>query len=59
MSGPMNPYKDGKIGVVEEGAYADVILWDGNPLESLEIIKDYDRLRLVMKDGVIFKNTLQ
>jgi imidazolonepropionase-like amidohydrolase len=58
MSGPMNPYREGKLGVIEPGAYADVILWDGNPLEELEILKQGQLLRLVMKDGTIYKNTL-
>ncbi len=34
----MNPYPDGKLGVIEEGAYADILLIDGNPLEDLSVI---------------------
>ncbi|WP_298850366.1 hypothetical protein [uncultured Ruegeria sp.] len=30
----MNPYPEGKLGVIEEGAYADILLIDGNPLED-------------------------
>ena len=58
MSGPMNPYKDGTLGVIEKGAYADILLWNGNPLENLELILDDEKLQVIMKDGVIYKNTL-
>jgi imidazolonepropionase-like amidohydrolase len=58
-SGAKNPYKEGPLGVIVEGAYADMILVDGNPLEDVAVLANYDRnIRLVMKDGVIFKNTL-
>ncbi|MCP2025182.1 imidazolonepropionase-like amidohydrolase [Flavobacterium sp. HSC-32F16] len=58
MSGPRNPYPK-KLGVIEEGAYADILLLDGNPLTNLSIIEDYEKkLLLIMKDGVIYKNTL-
>jgi imidazolonepropionase-like amidohydrolase len=38
LTGVMNPYPHGKLGVIEEGAYADIILVDGNPLEDLSAI---------------------
>ena len=40
MSGPRNPYQAGPLGVVAEGAYADLILVDGNPLENLDLVAD-------------------
>ncbi len=58
MSGLRNPYTEGDIGVVEEGAYADLLLVDGNPIEDLGAITDPDNLKIIMKDGEIFKNTL-
>jgi imidazolonepropionase-like amidohydrolase len=59
MSGPnQHPYPDGDLGVVREGAYADLLLVDGNPLEELSAVTDTDNLRIIMKDGVIYKNTL-
>ena len=59
MSGPnQNPYQEGDLGVVKEGAYADLLLVDGNPLEDLSAVTDQDNLRIIMKDGKIFKNTL-
>jgi imidazolonepropionase-like amidohydrolase len=58
-SGPKNPYKEGSLGVIEAGAYADLILVDGDPLADVGILADYDNtIKLVMKDGEIFKNTL-
>ncbi len=56
-SGEMNPYKEGTLGTVEEGGYGDVIIVDGNPLEDLEMIKR-DHVRVVVKDGVVYKDTL-
>jgi imidazolonepropionase-like amidohydrolase len=59
MSGPRNPYTAGKLGVVQEGAYADLLLVDGDPTQNLEIIADPDKnFRIIMKDGKIYKNTL-
>jgi imidazolonepropionase-like amidohydrolase len=58
LSGFINPYPD-KLGVVEEGALADLILVDGNPLENLDLVADANRtFKIIMKDGRIYKNTL-
>jgi hypothetical protein len=63
-------YHDGRLGVIEQGAYADILLVDGNPLEDITVnggnelwLKapkptPIETLRLIMKDGVIYKNTL-
>ena len=57
--GPLNPYPDGPIGVIVEGAYADILLVNGNPLENIEIMLDpNENLAVIMKDGKIYKNTL-
>jgi len=56
-SGGMNPYKYGSLGVIEEGGYADVIIVRGNPLASLDALQR-DNVQFVMKDGVVYKNTL-
>ncbi len=59
MSGPRNPYRDGPLGVIREGAYADILLVDGNPLENIEVLTDpAENIDLIMKDGVVFKNQL-
>ena len=57
-SGPKNPYPTYELGTVKEGAYADLLLWDGNPLENIDLILDESKLHLVMKDGLTYKNTL-
>ena len=58
LSGFINPYP-GKLGVVEEGALADLLLVDGDPLENIKLIEDPEKNFLViMKDGVTYKNTL-
>jgi imidazolonepropionase-like amidohydrolase len=58
LTGPLNPYAEGPIGVIEPGAYADMILVDGNPIEDLAVLTDTSRIDLVMKDGQVYKNTL-
>ena len=60
LTGPRNPYPDGPLGVIQEGAYADLLIVDGNPLEEIRLLEDYENnIRLIMKDGVIYKNTLE
>ena len=73
LTGVMNPYPDGKLGVIEEGAYADIILVDGNPLEDMTVLgarpkmfegeprveEGFKMMPLIMKDGKIYKNTLK
>ncbi len=71
LSGPRNPYAAGKQGVIEEGAYADLLIVEGNPLDDVSVIggakqwfdadpdwKPIPTLKVIMKDGVIYKNTL-
>lgn len=58
LSGKRNPYPH-PMGVIKSGAYADLLLIDGNPLKDISILtKPKKNLRLIMKDGVIYKNTL-
>ncbi len=72
MSGDfMNPYPEGKLGVIEKGAYADLLLIEGNPLEDFSVVGTGDKwfgaeprpespetIRIIMKDGKVFKNSL-
>lgn len=59
LSGKRNPYP-GKLGVIEKGAFADLLLVDGNPLENLALVADRAKNFLViMKDGRIYKNLLR
>ena len=71
MSGPRNPYKAGKLGVIEKGAYADLLLVDGNPLEDITVLGGNEKwfdaepeykliptIHLVMKGGNIYRNEI-
>ncbi len=59
LSGFINPYP-GKLGVVEEGAIADLLLVDGNPLDDIKLVADPERNFLViMKGGTIYKDIVR
>lgn len=59
LSGKRSPYK-GRLGVVEEGALADLILVDGDPTANINLVADPERnFRVIMKDGKVYKNSLQ
>jgi imidazolonepropionase-like amidohydrolase len=57
-SGPMNPYPNGKLGVIEEGAYADILVVNGNPLEDIYALKR-NNIDVVLKDGKCHKYKLR
>lgn len=58
LSGLRNPYP-GKLGVVEQGALADLLLVDGNPLEDIDLVADpANKFVVIMKDGVVYKNSI-
>lgn len=58
LSDRRNPYP-GKLGVVEVGALADLLLVDGDPIAQIDLLADPAKnLLVIMKDGTIFKNTL-
>jgi imidazolonepropionase-like amidohydrolase len=60
LAGERHPYQEGALGVIEEGAYADLLIVEGNPLEDATLLADYENnIRLIMKDGVVYKNTLE
>jgi imidazolonepropionase-like amidohydrolase len=57
LTGPRNPYP-GKLGVVEQGALADLLLVDGDPLADINLIADpQGKFVVIMKDGKVVKNT--
>jgi imidazolonepropionase-like amidohydrolase len=58
LSTYQNPYQEGKLGVLEEGSYADLLLVDGNPVEDLDILTQTKNTRVIIKGGVLYKNTL-
>ena len=53
-----NPYPHGPLGVIKEGAYADMLLIDGDPTKDIRLLMDSDNIDLIMKDGKIYKNKL-
>ena len=60
LAGPRHPYQEGPLGEITVGAYADLILVDGNPLEDLSLVADPENnFDLIMKDGIVYKNTIQ
>lgn len=59
LSGPRNPYP-GKLGVVEEGALADLLLVQGDPVANIKLVETPETsLVVIMKGGKIYKNILQ
>jgi imidazolonepropionase-like amidohydrolase len=58
LSGKRNPYP-GKLGVIEQGALADLLLVDGDPIANIKLIEEPAKnFVVIMKDGRIFKNAL-
>jgi imidazolonepropionase-like amidohydrolase len=73
-SGPRDPYQAptaadvaaygtephvAHLGVIAKGAWADLLLVDGDPTRDLDVLADpATNLKLIMKDGRIYKNTL-
>lgn len=56
LSGPRNPYP-GRLGVVAEGALADLLLVDGNPLQDISVITTPEQtMPVIIKAGAIVKN---
>jgi imidazolonepropionase-like amidohydrolase len=56
MSGLRSPY-EGKLGVVQEGALADLLLMKGDPIANISLIEDPAKnFTVIMKDGTIYKN---
>ena len=71
LTGQRNPYP-GKLGVIEPGAYADILIVDGNPLEDVAALgaqpkwfdaepreEGLETIRVIMKGGKFYKNTLE
>lgn len=56
LSGKRSPYQ-GELGIIKPGAFADVILVEGNPLENMDIIaQPTEKFWVIMKDGQVYKN---
>lgn len=58
MCGERNPYP-APLGVVEPGAYADLLLVRGDPLADIGLIADPTNLAVIIKDGQIVKNEIK
>lgn len=59
LSGNRNPYPGKQLGIIEEGAYADILILNDNPLERLEVLQDPEKnILLIIKNGVVYKNLL-
>jgi imidazolonepropionase-like amidohydrolase len=60
MANSRLPYQDGPLGVIEQGAYADILIVDGNPLENISLLGNPKKnVLLIMKDGKIYKKSLK
>lgn len=57
LSGSRAPY-DGRLGVIAEGALADLLVIDGDAEANLDWLNDTNNLRVIMKGGRMFRNTL-
>jgi imidazolonepropionase-like amidohydrolase len=56
LSGPRNPYP-GKLGIIEEGAFPDLLVVDGNPLDDIGLMANPEKsLVIIMKDGKLYKD---
>jgi len=53
-----NPFKGAKLGVIEEGAWADILIWKGSPIRDVKLVLEADNLKMVMKEGKVYKNLL-
>jgi len=58
LSGKRNPYP-GQLGAVQQGALADLLVVDGDPLSNIELLEEPGKsLMVIMKDGKLYKNLL-
>jgi imidazolonepropionase-like amidohydrolase len=52
LSGERHPYKQAKLGVLQEGAWADMLLVEGDPTEDINVLGDPQRnFVVIIKDG--------
>ena len=60
MSGERNPYKEARLGVLAEGAWADMLLVNGDPTKDINVLQDYEHnFVVIIKNGTVYKNTLE
>lgn len=59
LSTTRNPCKEAPLGAIKEGAWADLLIYSGNPLKDINVVIDHKaNLQLIMKDGKIYKDNL-
>jgi len=59
LSNSRDPYRAAPLGVIEEGAWADMLIYDGSPLESIDFVtKPKEHLKLIVKGGKVYKNEI-
>ncbi|MCX2934875.1 amidohydrolase family protein [Mycobacterium sp. CVI_P3] len=59
LAGERDPYKSARLGEITPGAWADMLLVDGDPTADLGVLADPDTgIAVIVKDGVVVKNTL-
>lgn len=59
MAKSRDPYKEAPLGEVKEGAWADVLIYDKNPLDDIDVVVEHKkRLKLIVKGGKVYKNEL-
>ena len=55
-----SPCQGGALGIIQPGAYADLLIVEGNPVEDINVMVDYENnFKVIMKDGKVYKNTLK
>jgi len=47
-----------RLGLIQDGYLADLVLVDGDPVADSKVLLDHERLLVIMKDGVFHKNTV-
>ncbi|MGB3564774.1 MAG: amidohydrolase family protein [Thermoanaerobaculia bacterium] len=59
FSNSRDPYKAAPLGVVKEGAWADMLIYDADPLGDIMVVtKPKEHLKLIIKSGKVYKNEL-
>jgi len=59
LSGLKNPYPGAELGVIKEGAFADIIIVNGDPTKDIRLLMNAEKnIDVIMKDGKIYKNTV-
>jgi imidazolonepropionase-like amidohydrolase len=53
-----NDFIEAKLGVIEKGAWADMLIWKGDPTQNIKLILEESNLLFIMKDGNAYKNLL-